>query len=108
VALSFAEGDAQLLAEVTDLFFHDIPRLMSEVRDAVAHGDSRLLERSAHTLKGMVAYFGAQATAQAALRLEMLGREGNLTPAQEAVVELEKEIERLLPAVEDLRKELAN
>src|SRR6266849_2996371 len=99
--LAQVEGDTELLAELVMIFLQDCPRLVGAVREAVARGDARALERAAHTLKGTVSNFAAPAATAAALRLEQMGREGNLAQAGEACAALEAEIERLKPLLED-------
>jgi CheY-like chemotaxis protein len=105
--LSRVEGDTELLAEMVRLFLEDCPRLISAVREALTRRDPQALQRAAHTLKGSVANFAAQSAFEAALRLEMMGRQGDLREAEEAYVALQQEIERLEPALADLRRQAA-
>ena len=93
------EGDKDLLREVAGLFFEDYPRRLADIRDALAHGDSRALERAAQSIKGSVGTFGAPASVEAALRLEMIGRSGDLTGAEDACAALERQIVRLRGAL---------
>jgi HPt (histidine-containing phosphotransfer) domain-containing protein len=72
---------------------------MTEMRAAVAGGDPPRLQRSAHALKGAAATFAAGATYEAALRLEEMGRAGDLSAAPEALAALGQELERLRPAL---------
>jgi two-component system, sensor histidine kinase and response regulator len=99
------EGDRELLREMVDLFLEDSPELLSRIRDAVRRGDAADLERAAHTLKGSVSNFRARAAAHAALRLEMIGRSGDLAEAEAALADLEQELERLKPPLLALRDE---
>jgi HPt (histidine-containing phosphotransfer) domain-containing protein len=75
------EGDMELLREIIELFLEDGPRLIAEVRAAVAAGDAVALKRAAHTLKGAASNFGAGAVVAAALELETMGRTGDLSGA---------------------------
>jgi hypothetical protein len=52
-----------------------------------------------------VGNFGAKGAFEAALRLETMGRRGDLIRAQEAYAVLEEEIERLRPALVALGEE---
>jgi CheY-like chemotaxis protein/HPt (histidine-containing phosphotransfer) domain-containing protein len=99
--LAQVEGDTELLTELVMIFLQDCPRLVGAVREAVARGDAKALERAAHTLKGTLSNFAASAAIAVALRLEQMGREGNLAQAGEACAALEAEIERLKPLFED-------
>lgn len=92
---------------MAELFLDDCPGLLSEIREAIARRDSKALEHSAHSLKGSVGNFSATAAFEAALRLEMMGSNGDMTRAEEAYSILEKEIERLKPAFAALGQEYA-
>ena len=86
------------------MFLQECPKHLSDIRQAVANCDSAALQTSAHTLKGSVSNFTAHKAAQAALQLEMMGRDGDLTRSEPALFELENEIERLKPALVALTK----
>lgn len=92
-------GDEEILKEIAALFIEDVPEMLAQIRQAIASGDASALEKSAHALKGSVANFGAEAAVAAALRLEMLGRSGQVKGASEIYGELEpamKEIQEAL------------
>ncbi len=65
----------------------------------LARVDAAGLRRAAHTLKGAVGYFGAAEVGAAALRLEELGRGGDLASAPAALESLEQALSRLRPAL---------
>jgi two-component system sensor histidine kinase/response regulator len=96
------DGDMQLLHEACDIFRRSFPQHVSQLRQAVARGDAESVARTAHTLKGSVGNFGGAAALAAAQALESLGLECNLTPALDAVAKLEYEIERLMPALQEI------
>jgi len=100
-------GDVDFLQELAGIFREDCPKLLEEIRSAVAAGDAAALERAAHTLKGAIANFGADAAGQAAFHLERLGRAGELQPAREAVGALESEIVRFEEALVALARRLS-
>lgn len=101
-ALDRVGGDQGLLEEVALLFLDTSSDLFTEIGHAVEARDARALERAAHTLKGSVGNFGADAAFQAAFQLEKMGRSGNLTGVDEAYHALETEMERLRPALATL------
>jgi PAS domain S-box-containing protein len=103
-ALARLDGDAKLLGELAGLFLADTARLLSAVRQAVTRGDAKALEYAAHALKSSVGNFAAHAAFEAAARLEMSGRQGDLAEAQEAYAALHQEVERLKPVLEGLAK----
>jgi two-component system, sensor histidine kinase and response regulator len=106
VILERVGGDVEFLQELAGLFAEDCPKLLTEIRSAIASGDARGLEHAAHTLKGSVSNFAAEPAREAAYRLEMLGRNGNLMPAPEACFALEYEIERFTDALNALARQL--
>ena len=101
-ALARAEGDVELLGEMAALFVQDYPKLLVEIRESVKGDDPQALARAAHNLKGSVANFCAPAAFQAALRLETLGSNGDLSFASQACAELEEAIQDLEAALEQL------
>lgn len=103
--LDRVDGNRELLQEIIGLFFDEIPGLLSTIQETITHYDARGLERAAHTLKGAVGNFNAKGAHGAALRLEMMGRSGDLTNVKEAYSELEKEVTHLGDALTVLREE---
>ena len=88
-------GDMDLLKEIIEIFLDDFPNQMKQIREGILAGDAEAVEHAAHSLKGSVANFAAKRAYDAAYRLEVLGRDGNLGEANEALGDLEKEIEGL-------------
>jgi HPt (histidine-containing phosphotransfer) domain-containing protein len=104
-ALACVRGDEELLQEIAGLFLEDCPQKMAELAEAVAKQDARRLRLTAHTLKGALVNFGAREAYEAALRLETMGRQGDLARAGEALAALEAAVGRLRPVLEALAKE---
>jgi len=59
-------GDADLLAELAELFRDDSIRLVDRIRQPVMRKDSEELDKAAHGLKGSVLNFGAKTLADVA------------------------------------------
>jgi HPt (histidine-containing phosphotransfer) domain-containing protein len=93
------ENDKELLREVVALFLDDCPRRLDELRAAVLRGDRAAVEQVAHSIKGSVANFAAATAVTAAQRLEMIGRDGDMTTAGAACSALEQEVNRLSAAL---------
>jgi HPt (histidine-containing phosphotransfer) domain-containing protein len=91
-ALQQLDGDRKLLAELGELFFDECPGLLLRARAAVRAQDARALEVAAHTLKGAVSNFHAQASFNAASQLEKMGRTKDLSAAAVACALLEAEL----------------
>ncbi len=96
------EGEPELLKDVVRLFLDDCPKMMNGIRGAAERGDALEMGRAAHKLKGAVANFAASAAYDAALRLEVMGREGHLDQAAEALGQLESALEELKPVLLNL------
>ncbi len=103
--LARVEGDMELLLEIVELFLTDSSQQLAQIRDSAARHDAKALEEAAHGLKGALGNFAVQAAYDAALRVEMIARTGDLSQAEEAVSVLEEEIARLRPVLETLTKE---
>jgi len=88
------DHDMDFLKETIGMLLEDAPPMIEEIREALETGDADRLKRTAHALKGMVGNFQAKTVAQAALALETMGRQGELTDAEEAYETLVGEMDR--------------
>jgi CheY-like chemotaxis protein len=100
-------GNEQLLAELIDLFLKDLPHRLSAVNRAIRGKDPQKLSGAAHALKGALSHFAARDASEAALRLERIGRSGDLEDAEETAVALRKETAGLARALAALRRRIA-
>jgi len=105
IALSHVDGDIQFLAELAELFLQDYPRLMEEMRHSILQSNHSDLERTAHTLKGRLAFFGLNRMRDKLFGLEMMGRERNSTNSKRLLAEIESAMERILPEFTSLVRE---
>jgi len=101
-ALEALAGDEEFLIELVGVYFENYPAQLGAVREAIKQDSSKMLQNAAHTVKGTVGSLCSQNCVAAAIRLEELGRSGNLQPAWEAMAALEGEILRLNNALTDL------
>ena len=101
-ALRRAEGDVELLADMARIFLDDCPRLIANIRAAVANGTAKEIEHAAHELKGCLGSFAAHRGFAAAEKLENLGRSGRLSDARVAAGLVEAEVDQLTAALERL------
>jgi HPt (histidine-containing phosphotransfer) domain-containing protein len=62
------------------------------------------LRRAAHTLKGSADMFAARSAVETAQRLETMGRDQDLTDAEDTCSALEEVVGRLLPALQQAAK----
>jgi CheY-like chemotaxis protein len=100
-ALSLVGGNRELLCEVARIFLDQYPKVLEEIRQAMARSDYQLLGETAHTLASSVGQLAGQRAFAAAKRLEQLSGEGDRSQVTEALAELEKELQSLRAAVTD-------
>ncbi len=98
-ALDRVEGDEELLQDICRIFLEESPKLMAQLRQAVAEGDPEAVSRAAHSLKGESAYLGATNVSQMAKQLETMGRDRQLLQASPIFEQLQGEMEQLSAAV---------
>ncbi len=98
-ALEHVGGDRELLRELTRLFLAEQARGLSRLSEALSAGSAAALGAAAHRLKGALGILGAQAAFDVAQSLEVMGRKGSLTGAEQACTLLQAEIERLQPTL---------
>ena len=101
-ALEYVSGSEELLAEIAAVFLEHAPKILAEAHMAIASRDPKMLERAAHTLKGSVSMFGAEAAREAAQELECLGRAGTVDGADAMYATLEGEVARLCAALAEI------
>jgi HPt (histidine-containing phosphotransfer) domain-containing protein len=88
-------GNHELLNEILGIFLEDYPTLLSQITDAVRRKSPDDLRIAAHSLKGMVAGLGASFAYEAALRMETMGRNLDMSYSEEALVSLDRELKRV-------------
>ena len=71
-------GGADFIIELIDTFFEEAPRLLKDLRQALADNNAELFRRNAHSLKTNGNTFGALSFAELAKELEYLGRDNKL------------------------------
>ncbi|NWK96190.1 hypothetical protein DM806_10980 [Sphingobium lactosutens] len=98
-ALQNADGDEELLIELANVFIDEGAEMMRQVRAAIDSRNASELQRTAHSLKGSAKIFAASAATDAALRLEVMGAEGNFKDAPDGWAILQFEINGLLAAL---------
>jgi len=98
------DGDAELFEEIIRDYVRDVPKQLGLLTAALESGESELVARQAHTIKGASGNVGALALQEAALGVEMAGKRGDLAHAAELTDKLMREFERL----EEIMREEVN
>jgi HPt (histidine-containing phosphotransfer) domain-containing protein len=99
-ALKRIGGNVAILDQLAAYCRDDLPDLLSRLHAAVAADDPLRVQFAAHSIKGLVVNFGADAAALAAQRIEQMAELGDLSRAAEVVNDLES-------ALAELKMELA-
>jgi signal transduction histidine kinase/DNA-binding response OmpR family regulator/HPt (histidine-containing phosphotransfer) domain-containing protein len=97
-------SDSELFAQLVCLFLDRHQTMLTDIRTALADGDSIAVERTAHTFKGTAGNLCASEVALTAGRLEAVGRLNTLHDAPPVYAQLELEVERLVRVLESYRK----
>lgn len=96
-------GKRDLIDQLLDLLLADYPLHRAAIEASLAASDARALVSAAHKFKGQLQTMSVNATARAALKLELLGREGNLAAARDVLPELVREMERFIHELANTR-----
>ncbi len=102
--LQRVEGDMKLLQDLVEVFREDLPGRLRALRDALERDDLDAVFAGAHAIKGSVSTFAAAAAYEAASQLEDLARSGKDDGLKAATDVLEREINRLQPALREILK----
>jgi HPt (histidine-containing phosphotransfer) domain-containing protein len=98
--LKRARGKRALMKQMAGLFLQDLPAVLAELQGAIAAGDARAVERSAHRLRGAAFTVSAEPLAAAAHSLELMGRNGQLGGVHGAAGELQQRAAELATELE--------
>jgi CheY-like chemotaxis protein/HPt (histidine-containing phosphotransfer) domain-containing protein len=105
--LAQLDGDTKLLAQLVDLFLDTYPSLIGEIRQGIRDQVHSRVREAAHSLKGALGNFRPVAGMDLVLTLELMGRDGNLSGAEETLKALEVDMGRISSALSALRVEVA-
>ncbi|MCH8199871.1 MAG: response regulator [Chloroflexi bacterium] len=107
-AMEQVDGDTALLGKITELYAGIAPGMVAEIRQAVRLSDAKALEHASHALKGCIANLGAKRAGAVALRLEDIGRSGDLGDAGAVLSRLETEIAWFTEELAEFREEVGS
>ena len=101
-ALSFVDGDRELLRDVAEAFLEECPALMSAMSRAIECSNGPALRRAAHVMSSAMRTFGLPGAGDAATRLEELGTANQFGEAAPYFAELKHYVDMLVPAATEL------
>ena len=88
-----------------EVFLSDYPRLVDDLHRAHKEGDSDLLMRSGHSLKGMLINFKADSAAELAFEIEKMGKSEKLEGVRTKIEELTVRIRDVDKILQDMVKQ---
>ncbi|MCK4224314.1 MAG: response regulator [candidate division Zixibacteria bacterium] len=94
-ALSRFDNNKDFFKEMLEEFLDYAPKQLHTLDEAINKGETKVVEREAHSLKGAAGNLSAKRIADLALKLELLGRTGDLAGAKEMIGNLKTEFKRL-------------
>ncbi len=95
-ALSHAgSNNPELLKRIVNIFLLEYPKQVQGLDEALKKNDAAGIRFIAHTVKGAVSNFGAQAAHEAAFALEKIGEGGDLSGAAKSLDNLKTALEKL-------------
>lgn len=95
------EGDLQLLTEAYDIYQNLLPEHIFKIRNGIRDEQASVVSNTAHSLKGMIAYFNASDVFRSAELVEQLAKRDGF-PSNE----ISQELDKLVEALEALNAEL--
>ena len=98
-ALVRTGGDESLLKEVAGIFLGEYSHWMAQIRDAIDQQDAIKLKQVAHTLRGSLSTFEAEAAVAVTERLELMGRTNQLHEAEATYKELQQAVQQFTDAL---------
>ena len=97
-------GDRKLRRNLLEMLIASTTESSALIRTAYSERDSAALASAAHKLRSALVAFGAQSAANAASRLEDVGRRADLATASAVLDRLQDELARLQLSVAHLLK----
>jgi signal transduction histidine kinase/DNA-binding response OmpR family regulator len=101
------ENDHHLFEELVEIFVTDYPQMLNTLRKSLESTDAETLSRTAHSLKGMLRNFQADAVADTAFELEKIGKQGELDSADQIIESLTGQLDDVARKLKQLVKEIS-
>jgi CheY-like chemotaxis protein len=92
--------EADLLLKVIEMFRADSVSVVAKLATALANGDASEVQQGAHRIKGALLTLGGKAAADVAMRLEHMGRAGDVSQGGALLQDLNAELTRLAPELD--------
>jgi CheY-like chemotaxis protein/HPt (histidine-containing phosphotransfer) domain-containing protein len=97
--LNRVAGNEDICQEIIGIFLQDVPRQIESLENTINKKDPALVNRQAHTLKGASGNVSAVSLQDAAMQLEVAGKNSDLSRATEMLNTIKKEFEKVKKAM---------
>jgi two-component system sensor histidine kinase/response regulator len=101
------ENDRGLFKELVEIFVKDYPQMLETLRTSLKALDAQTFSRTAHSLKGMLRNFQAEAAADTAFDLEKKGKQGELDGTDQILENLAAQLEEVAQKLKQLIQEVS-
>jgi two-component system, sensor histidine kinase and response regulator len=95
-------GGSELMKKILRIFLTSAQQSLAQIEGAIGAGDSRVLSRTAHTLKSSAANVGAEILSGFYRQLERLGREDRIDEARALLDEVKREHDRAVSSIHEI------
>jgi PAS domain S-box-containing protein len=95
-------GNLKMLRELISVFRQDSTPILKSLAGALEKNDCKAVHHYAHTLKGMINFFGVSEVSELAYHLEKMGAAGDCSGGQESFDKLRRQIERMQAELDEI------
>ncbi|HRE19180.1 MAG TPA: Hpt domain-containing protein [Rhodocyclaceae bacterium] len=88
-------GDAELFAELVSMYVQEAEGYATALGEALAANDPGVVQREAHTIKGLLATFSDETGSEMAYAIEVQAKSGALDDMPAAVAAVQARVRRL-------------
>lgn len=98
-------GGGKFVGDMIDLFFQYAPQRLAAVRAAALAGDFQAVEKAVHPLKSSAGQIGARQVQDLAAQIEKRAMDNQPSAIPPLLRQLEEAVDRVMPLLEQARKE---
>ncbi len=103
LAKELLPGGPEGLAQFISLVAKEAPEHLATIRESIVKRDAKTLQRSAHTLKSSVSYFGAADLVELAIAMEDHGKNASFEQAEALFTEIQQQVARVIAELNTYR-----
>ena len=107
VLINSFKDDHSLFKELVEIFVNDYPQMIISLRKALKAADTETFSRNAHSLKGMLRNFQAEAAADIAFDLEKKGKQGELDGTDQIIDRLADQLDEVAQNLKQMVKKIS-